>query len=87
MARSLGIPRIHIAVNSGARIGLAEEVKQLFQVAWVDNADPNKVSTLCGLCYNQQNSHVFVLLPLLSVGQGIKYLYLNPVDFTQVRQA
>ena len=42
LARSLGVPRIYIAANSGARIGLAEEIKHLFRVAWVDTADPEK---------------------------------------------
>ncbi|ORX97892.1 acetyl-CoA carboxylase [Basidiobolus meristosporus CBS 931.73] len=34
LARRLGIPRIYISANSGARIGLAESVKSLFRVAW-----------------------------------------------------
>ncbi|KAK2837305.1 hypothetical protein Q5P01_014517 [Channa striata] len=42
LARAEGIPRIYIAANSGARIGLAEEVKHMFQVAWVDPSDPYK---------------------------------------------
>lgn len=42
MARNLKIPRIYIAANSGARIGLAEEIKHLFRVAWVDISDPEK---------------------------------------------
>lgn len=42
LARAEGIPRIYIAANSGARIGLAEEVKHMFQVAWIDPADPYK---------------------------------------------
>ncbi|TMS03613.1 Acetyl-CoA carboxylase 2 [Larimichthys crocea] len=37
-----GIPRIYIAANSGARIGLAEEIKHMFQVAWIDPSDPYK---------------------------------------------
>lgn len=41
-ARAEGIPRIYIAANSGARIGLAEEVKHMFQVAWIDPTDPYK---------------------------------------------
>ncbi|XP_067945833.1 acetyl-CoA carboxylase-like [Watersipora subatra] len=41
-AREHGIPRIYIAANSGARIGLAEEIKPLFRVAWNDKADPDK---------------------------------------------
>jgi hypothetical protein len=42
LARADGIPRIYLAANSGARIGLAEEVKHRFNVAWVDPADPLK---------------------------------------------
>ena len=43
IARKLKIPRIYIAANSGARIGLAEEVKALFRVAWEDPDEPDKV--------------------------------------------
>lgn len=42
MSRNLKIPRIYIAANSGARIGLAEEIKQLFRVAWEDPEEPDK---------------------------------------------
>uniref|UniRef100_A0A8C9UAR0 acetyl-CoA carboxylase n=1 Tax=Serinus canaria TaxID=9135 RepID=A0A8C9UAR0_SERCA len=42
LARAEGIPRIYIAANSGARIGFAEEIKHMFQVAWVDPAEPYK---------------------------------------------
>jgi acetyl-CoA carboxylase/biotin carboxylase 1 len=35
-ARASGLPRLHIACNSGARIGLAEELKPHFKVAWND---------------------------------------------------
>ena len=38
-ARQLGIPRIYLAANSGARIGLAEEVKHLFKISWVDKTN------------------------------------------------
>jgi acetyl-CoA carboxylase/biotin carboxylase 1 len=31
-----------MAANSGARIGLAEEVKSKFRVSWVDDKDPTK---------------------------------------------
>lgn len=48
MARAEGIPKIYIAANSGARIGLAEEIKHMFQVAWVDPADPYKVRDEAG---------------------------------------
>ena len=42
LSRKEGLPRIYIAANSGARIGLAEELKQLFRVAWVDPQYPDK---------------------------------------------
>ncbi|KAF8159642.1 cytosolic acc1, acetyl-CoA carboxylase [Crassisporium funariophilum] len=41
-ARSLGVPRIYLSANSGARIGLAEEALPLFSVAWNDAAHPEK---------------------------------------------
>ncbi|XP_043910511.1 acetyl-CoA carboxylase 1 isoform X2 [Protopterus annectens] len=42
LARSEGIPRIYISANSGARIGLAEEIRHMFHVAWEDPTDPYK---------------------------------------------
>ncbi|KAM9625723.1 acetyl-CoA carboxylase 2 isoform 2-T2 [Morphnus guianensis] len=42
LARAEGIPRVYIAANSGARIGFANEIKHMFQVAWVDPVDPYK---------------------------------------------
>ncbi|CAB9525754.1 Acetyl-CoA carboxylase 1 [Seminavis robusta] len=39
-ARHMRIPRIYIAANSGARIGLASEVKKRFKVAFKDPAQP-----------------------------------------------
>ncbi|CAL1715333.1 unnamed protein product [Somion occarium] len=41
-AREQGIPRIYLSANSGARIGLAEEVMSLFSCAWNDPAHPEK---------------------------------------------
>ncbi|XP_030647474.1 acetyl-CoA carboxylase 2 [Chanos chanos] len=42
LARAEGIPRVYVAANSGARIGLAEEIRHMFQVAWIDPDDPYK---------------------------------------------
>jgi len=39
-ARVRGIPRVFISCNSGARIGLVEELKPKFKVAWKDDANP-----------------------------------------------
>lgn len=46
MARSQGIPFVYISANSGARIGLAEEVKHHFKVAWNDPLAPEKVRAM-----------------------------------------
>jgi acetyl-CoA carboxylase/biotin carboxylase 1 len=40
LARRLGIPRIYLSANSGARIGMAEELIPHFSVAWNDPEKP-----------------------------------------------
>ncbi|KAI5787034.1 acetyl-CoA carboxylase-like protein [Peziza echinospora] len=40
LARRLGIPRIYLSANSGARIGMAEELMPRFAVAWNDPGKP-----------------------------------------------
>jgi len=42
LARRLKVPRIYLAANSGARIGLATELREKFHVAWEDESDPEK---------------------------------------------
>ncbi|KAH7029955.1 putative acetyl-CoA carboxylase [Macrophomina phaseolina] len=42
LARKLGIPRIYLSANSGARIGMAEELIPHFSVAWNDPANPDR---------------------------------------------
>uniref|UniRef100_UPI00358EE22F acetyl-CoA carboxylase-like isoform X2 n=1 Tax=Myxine glutinosa TaxID=7769 RepID=UPI00358EE22F len=42
LARAEGLPRIYVAANSGAHIGLAEEIKHIFNVAWNDSNYPYK---------------------------------------------
>jgi acetyl-CoA carboxylase/biotin carboxylase 1 len=39
-SRNKGLPRLYIACNSGARIGLVESLKPLFKVAWKDESNP-----------------------------------------------
>ncbi|KAJ3085244.1 acetyl-coenzyme-A carboxylase, partial [Quaeritorhiza haematococci] len=53
------IPRIYISANSGARIGLAEEVSKRFKVAWVDESNPSK-----GLKYLYLDEESYKLLVL-----------------------
>ncbi|OJJ85071.1 acetyl-CoA carboxylase ACC1 [Aspergillus glaucus CBS 516.65] len=40
LARKLGIPRLYLSANSGARIGMADELIPYFSVAWNDPANP-----------------------------------------------
>ncbi|KAH8898355.1 acetyl-CoA carboxylase [Thozetella sp. PMI_491] len=40
LARKLGIPRIYLSANSGARLGLANELMPAFNVAWNDPGRP-----------------------------------------------
>ncbi|QPG73096.1 acetyl-coenzyme-A carboxylase [Brettanomyces nanus] len=40
-AEKLGIPRIYLSANSGARIGMAEELLPFYKVAWNDPAHPS----------------------------------------------
>ena len=42
LARRLRLPRIYIAANSGARIGLATELRDKFKILWEDETDPEK---------------------------------------------
>ncbi|KAL7421005.1 acetyl-coenzyme-A carboxylase [Cryptotrichosporon argae] len=41
-ARKHGLPRVYCSANSGARIGLADEVMGLFDVAWREEGKPEK---------------------------------------------
>ncbi|QWU87678.1 hypothetical protein CA3LBN_001943 [Candidozyma haemuli] len=42
LARSLGVPRIYLSANSGARIGVAEELLPYYKVAWNEEGQPEK---------------------------------------------
>lgn len=42
LARKLGIPRIYLSANSGARLGLANELMPHFKVAWNDVTKQDK---------------------------------------------
>jgi len=39
-ARLRGLPRVYIACNAGARLGLADELKGAFNIAWKDPQNP-----------------------------------------------
>jgi len=41
LAQTEGLPVVYISANSGARLGLDEQVKHAFKAAWVDPNDPS----------------------------------------------
>jgi acetyl-CoA carboxylase/biotin carboxylase 1 len=42
LAMRLGLPRLYVSANSGARIGVAAEVQRSFRVEWVDGDAPTR---------------------------------------------
>merc|ERR1719331_1616200 len=62
-ARDKGLPRLYIACNSGARIGLVESLKPLFKVAWKDESNPAQ-----GFDYLYLSEEDFKSLPEGTVG-------------------
>lgn len=41
LARKLGLPRLYVSANSGARMGLAEELLAHVRAAWINPSDPD----------------------------------------------
>merc|ERR1711871_336344 len=41
-ARKKGIPRLYLAANSGARIGMAKSLQDKFHICWTDDQDPSR---------------------------------------------
>lgn len=41
-ARHRAIPRLYLAANSGARIGMAQSLRSKFKVCWTDDKDPSR---------------------------------------------
>ena len=69
-AREHGLPRLFLTANSGARIGMAQSLKRLFNVCWVDPEDPSKGFRYLYLTTGEQRTQAvlelrsFVLGPL-----------------------
>ncbi len=45
-ARHHGFPRVYIACNSGARVGLVEELLPKLRIHWKDVEDPSKAEII-----------------------------------------
>eukprot|EP00930_Biecheleria_cincta_P045474 TRINITY_DN31337_c0_g1_i1.p1 TRINITY_DN31337_c0_g1~~TRINITY_DN31337_c0_g1_i1.p1 ORF type:complete len:2185 (+),score=477.67 TRINITY_DN31337_c0_g1_i1:90-6644(+) len=61
-ARKRGLPRIYIACNSGARVGLVDELMPKLKVHWIDASDPGK-----GFDYLYLSAEDYASLPKGSV--------------------
>ena len=42
LARERGVPRVYMAANSGARLGLSDSVKKCVRIQWNDPYDPSR---------------------------------------------
>lgn len=76
-ARQHGLPRIYLSANSGARIGLAEEVVGLFSIAWREPGKPEK-----GFDYLYLTPENLVKLNNIGTGSVIT----NEIDFNGERR-
>nr|CAD7441865.1 unnamed protein product [Timema bartmani] len=74
LSRSLQIPRIYIAANSGARIGLAEEIKHLFRVAWEDSEEPDKASCSVDVTADEGEIEIRISVHCKEDGLGVENL-------------
>ncbi|KAL1235404.1 Acetyl-CoA carboxylase [Trichinella spiralis] len=84
LSRQLKIPRIYVAANSGARIGLSAEVRRLFRIAWEDADDPDKGFKYFYLTpddYNNLNAagqrRVVNAQPIVVEGDEIRYKIID----------
>eukprot|EP01041_Mallomonas_annulata_P000604 gene604-1167_t len=79
-ARANGLPRLFLAANSGARIGMAQSLKSMFQVCWTDENDPGKgfkyiylkkvdYDNLLVLAEGNENSMPVICTPLETNGE------------------
>jgi acetyl-CoA carboxylase/biotin carboxylase 1 len=72
-ARQLGVPRIYLSANSGARLGIADEVVSLFSAAWNDATKPEK-----GIKYLYLTPEAHA--KLVAQGQGAESVIAEEVD-------
>lgn len=75
-ARAKGLPRIFLSCNSGARIGLVEELKPKFNVAWKDTNNP-----FIGYDYLYLNEEDYTTLPTGTVDATRKVLPNGEVHY------
>ena len=76
-ARERGCPRIYLAANSGARIGMAESIKDKYRVAWVDPNDPTrgfKYLYLSKQDYTELSAKDAVIASLVTEGGEERYV-------------
>ena len=73
-ARVHGIPRLFLAANSGARIGMAQSLKNKFRVCFVDEQDPSKGFKYI---YVDQGQNRYCFFAVLFCGESYKNLLVK----------
>ncbi|CAJ1399376.1 unnamed protein product [Effrenium voratum] len=74
-ARKRGLPRVYIACNSGARVGLVDEIMPKLKVQWKDASDPSKGFEYLYLTeadYKSLPSGAVVARPVQGVGYALE---------------
>eukprot|EP01129_Flabellula_baltica_P005744 TRINITY_DN2099_c0_g1_i1.p1 TRINITY_DN2099_c0_g1~~TRINITY_DN2099_c0_g1_i1.p1 ORF type:complete len:2139 (-),score=550.43 TRINITY_DN2099_c0_g1_i1:13-6429(-) len=82
-ARKRGIPRIYYSANSGARLGLAEEIKSSYKVAWIDG----DISKGCDYLYLSEEDYQkyedsVIVSPLVTEEGETRYVITDIIGLT-----
>lgn len=83
-ARAQGLPRIYLSANSGARLGIADEVVDLFSVGWTEDTTPEKgfsylYLTPANLGALKAKGETSVITQKTQVGEEIRYVITDIV--------
>jgi len=75
-ARLHKIPRLFVAANSGARIGLSESIKKLFKVAFKDSSSPESGFDFLYISKSDYETHCLdesqvIVEPIIYCGENV----------------
>ena len=88
LARQLGLPRIYLSANSGARLGIADEIVDLFSVGWQNPNTPEKGFSYLYLTPTnfgalKQKGENSVITKKIQEGQEIRYMITDIVGLQE----
>jgi len=81
-AREHQIPRLYFSANSGARIGLAEEVRKKFQIAWVNNTVTQGMDYIYLSEADYKELNASVVATQVKAGSEIRYRITDVIGAT-----